>query len=83
VITNPPGAKVYRFVGVGPAAQIPAASIHEGQEVLVYRPGHETRRAVIGPSDWEQAAGADSYGATMSVHLPALPSSTATETLED
>jgi hypothetical protein len=83
VITNPPGAKVYRFVGVGPTVQIPVSSIHEGQEVLVYRPGHETRRSVIGPSDWEQAAGADSYDATMSVQLPALPSSTATETLED
>ena len=50
VITNPPGAKVYRFVGVGPTAQIPVSSIHEGQEVLVYRLGHETRRSVIGPS---------------------------------
>ncbi|MFW2389873.1 MAG: hypothetical protein ACN4G0_16155, partial [Polyangiales bacterium] len=38
IITNPPGAKVYRYVGSGPSALIPAASIHEGQEVLVYHP---------------------------------------------
>ena len=83
VITNPPAAKVYRFVGTGPSVRIPVASIHEGQEVLVYESGHETRRAVIGPSDWQQVAGAESYAATLQVDLPALPPSSVAETPED
>jgi hypothetical protein len=83
VITNPPAAKVYRFVGTGPAVRIPVSSIHEGQEVLVYESGHETRRAVIGPSDWQRVAGADSYAATLQVDLPALPPSSVAETPED
>jgi hypothetical protein len=78
IITNPQGAKVYRFVGVGPTAQIPAASIHEGQEILVYHREHETRRAVIGPSDWQPAETENSYGATLEIQLPALPASVAT-----
>jgi len=74
VITNPPGAKVYRFVGVGPNAEIPADSIHEGQEVLVYHPGHSARRAVIGPSDWRVNPGQTGYTASLDVALPPLPS---------
>jgi hypothetical protein len=81
VITNPPRAKVYRFVGPGPSAEISVSSIHEGQEVLVFHPGHETRRAVIGPSDWEKTAGG--HGASLSVELPALPDSAPAETPED
>jgi len=83
VITNPPAAKVYRFVGIGPTTQIRVASIQEGQEVLVYRPGHETRRAVIGPSDWQQGPGVDSKVATLLVELPVLPTSTVAEAPED
>jgi hypothetical protein len=83
VITNPPAAKVYRFVGTGPSVRIPVSSIHEGQEVLVYESGHETRRAVIGPSDWQRVAGAESYTATLQVDLPALPPSSVAETPED
>jgi len=83
VITNPPAAKVYRFVGLGPSTAIPVLSIHEGQEVLVYHPGYETRRAVIGPSDWQQAPGAADQGATLSVQLPALAASPVAETPED
>jgi hypothetical protein len=83
VITNPPAAKVYRFVGMGPTIQIPVASIQEGQEVLVYHPGHETRRAVVGPSDWQQAAGADAQVATLRVELPELPTSAVAEAPED
>ncbi len=84
VITNPPAAKVYRFIGAGPTARIPVSSIHEGQEVLVYHPGHETRRAVIGPSDWRQAeGGAEAYAASLSVELPALPVSAVAETPEN
>jgi len=83
VITNPPAAKVYRFVGMGPTTQIRVASIQEGQEVLVYRPGHETRRAVIGPSDWQQGPGVDSKVATLLVELPVLPTSTVAEAPED
>lgn len=83
VITNPPAAKVYRFVGTGPSVRIPVSSIHEGQEVLVYESGHETRRAVIGPSDWQRVAGADAYAATLQVDLPALPPSSVAETPDD
>jgi len=83
IITNPQGAKVYRFIGVGPTAKIPAASIHEGQEVLVYHPEHETRRAVIGPSDWQAGAGPGSHSASLEVQLPALPASIVPETLEN
>ena len=72
VITNPLGAKVYRFVGQGPSAQISAASIHEGQEVLVYRSGHETRRAVVGPSDWQLVEGDTEHRAALTVELPVL-----------
>lgn len=83
IITNPQGAKVYRFVGVGPTVQIPAASIHEGQEVLVYHPDHETRRAVIGPSDWHPAGGEGPRGASLEVDLPPVPRSAVSETLEN
>ena len=83
IITNPQGAKVYRFIGVGPAAQIPAATIHEGQEVLVYHPAHETRRAVIGPSDWQSDGAQGTHSASLEVQLPALPSSAVPEALEN
>lgn len=81
VVTNPPGAKVYRFVGVGPSARLSVGSIHEGQEVLVHHPDHETRRAVIGPSDWEQ--GSEGYRARLTVELPALPVSVPAQPIED
>ncbi len=83
IITNPQGAKVYRFIGVGPTVKIPAASIHEGQEVLVYHPDHETRRAVIGPSDWQAGQGQSAYGASLEVQLPALPRLAVPETAEN
>jgi hypothetical protein len=82
IITNPHGAKVYRFVGVGPTARIPAASIQEGQEILVYHPEHETRRAVIGPSDWQRGEGQGAYVASLEVQLPPLPGSVLSETPE-
>lgn len=81
VVTNPPGAKVYRFVGKGPSATLSVASIHEGQEVLVHHPSYETRRAVIGPSDWEKAS--DGYSAKLAVDLPALPASALAQPVED
>ena len=83
IITNPQGAKVYRFISVGPTVQIPAASIHEGQEVLVYHPEHETRRAVIGPSDWQTGEGPGVHRASLEVQLPALPGLAVPEALED
>lgn len=83
VITNPPGAKVYRFVGRGPTARIDVPSIHEGQEVLVYHRGHETRRAVIGPSDWQAAEAGDAHAASLEVELPALPGSGVLEPTEE
>ena len=83
IITNPPAAKVVRFVGMGPSVQISSASIHEGQEVLVYHPEHEIRRAVIGPSDWQSADGQGTHRAILEVQLPALRSSVAPETPEN
>jgi hypothetical protein len=83
IITNPQGAKVYRFVGVGPTVQIPTASIHEGQEVVVYHPEYETRRSVIGPSDWRTAEGGGPHGASLEVELPPRPASVVPETLEN
>ncbi|MDH3731574.1 MAG: hypothetical protein OES13_10725 [Acidimicrobiia bacterium] len=83
VITNPPGAKVYRFVGVGPTVEISTASIHEGQEVLVYHPEHSARRAVIGPSDWRVAPGQTDHTASLDVALPPLPSAGVTDLPEN
>ncbi|MGB8332844.1 MAG: hypothetical protein WCE62_22150 [Polyangiales bacterium] len=80
VITNPQGAKVYRFVGLGPRTLIRASSIQEGQEILVYHPEHETRRAVIGPSDWQPGADQGAYEASLEVELPPLPASVVPET---
>jgi len=83
IITNPQGAKVYRFVGVGPSVQIRAASIQEGQEVLVYHPEYETRRVVIGPSDWQAGEGRGTYRASLEVRLPALAQSPVPQTPEN
>ncbi len=83
IITNPLGAKVYRYVGVGPSVQIPAVSIHEGQEVLVYHPEHETLRAVVGPSDWQVGEGQTVHRAALEVQLPPIPKSVAPETPEN
>mgnify|MGYP001824192047 FL=1 len=83
VVTNPPGAKVYRLVGVGPSAKIDVPSIHEGQEVLVYRQGYETRRAVIGPSDWRAGSSDDARSASLNVQLPAIAASAVAETAEN
>jgi len=82
IITNPQGAKVYRFIGVGPTVSIPAASIHEGQEVLVYHPEHETRRAVIGPSDWQAGERQGTHSASLEVQLPPVPALAVPEALE-
>ncbi|MDH4283403.1 MAG: hypothetical protein OEV36_12165, partial [Myxococcales bacterium] len=83
IITNPPGAKVYRFVGVGPRVKIPASSIHEGQELLVYQPNHEPQRTVVGPSDWQADEGGGAYRAVLDVQLPMLPGSAVPEALEN
>ncbi len=83
VITNPPGAKAYRYVGVGPRLRILAGSIQEGHEILLFHPDHEIRRGVIGPSDWQMAEGETVPSAALHVELPALPTSAAPEPLED
>lgn len=83
VVTNPPAAKVYRFVGAGPDATIAVGSIHEGQEVLVYHPGHESRRAVVGPSDWTQDTEDGAYGAHLRISLPPAPGSGGSEPVEN
>ena len=83
VITNPPGAKVYRYIGAGPSARIRVPSIHEGQEVLVHREAFETTRAVIGPSDWKVTAGESTHRATLRVELPALAKSAAPGPIEN
>ncbi len=81
IITNPQGAKVYRFVGVGPTIRILAPSIHEGHEILVYHPQYETRRAVIGPSDWLSAEGG--YRAKLDLRLPERAASAVLEAPEN
>jgi len=81
IITNPQGAKVYRFVGLGPEVTIEASSIHEGQEILVYHPERAARRAVIGPSDWRGSTHA--HRASLDVVLPARPSPVLAEPIED
>ncbi|NNE19385.1 MAG: hypothetical protein HKN10_12995 [Myxococcales bacterium] len=83
VVTNPPGAKVYRYLGAGPNVRVRAASIQEGQEILVVHPERETRRAVIGPSDWQSVEGQTVRSATLQIELPELPTSAAPETPED
>ena len=82
IVTNPPGAKVYRYLGVGPSVSLTVSSIHEGQEVLVVHPGYETRRAVIGPSDWETTA-EGAHRARLRVELPETPSLAVPQALED
>ena len=82
VITNPPGAKVYRLVGLGPKAVIPVGSIHEGHEILVYHSDHSPRRAVIGPSDWPDDLVDERYRTQVEVVLPEL-SSAATKPSDD
>jgi hypothetical protein len=81
IITNPQGAKVYRFVGVGPTIRIPAPSIHEGYEILGYHPQYEPRRAVIGPSDWLSAEGG--YDAKLDLRLRERAGSTVLEAPEN
>ncbi|MGD8316516.1 MAG: hypothetical protein PVH21_07405 [Myxococcales bacterium] len=83
IVTNPPGAKVYRFVGRGPTVRIRVPSIHEGQEVLVYDSGYETRRAVIGPSDWQPVEGREGYRASLEVELPVRSGSTTLQSVEE
>ncbi len=72
VITNPPGAKVFRLLGSGPALQVQARSIHEGQELLVFHPGHEPQRALVGPSDWKSVPGRGPV-ASVELRLPEIP----------
>jgi len=84
IVTNPPGAKVYRFVSTGPTAQLRVSSIHEGQELLIYRSGFESRREVIGPSDWKAPAEEGSaHRASLEIDLSAVPTSEVPEPLED
>jgi hypothetical protein len=73
---------VYRYVGNGPSVRIPAASIQEGQEILVFHPEHDTRRAVVGPSDWQRIEGQVVQSATLQIELPLLPKSAPPESLE-
>ncbi len=82
VVTNPPGAKVYRFVGAGPFFRIPVASIHEGQELLVHRAGHEIERRVVGPSDWETMADG-AHRAKVAIDLRVVSRSPAAQPVED
>ncbi len=84
VITNPPGAKVYRFIGIGPEATLDVSSVDEGYEVLVYHPDHSARRAVIGPSDWRaDTATPGRQVASVEVALPPLPSAEVPEPGDD
>ncbi|MEM7435966.1 MAG: hypothetical protein AAF436_12495 [Myxococcota bacterium] len=86
VITNPPGAKVYRYLGQGPQVSLAGAPIHEGTELLVFHPEYSPTRAVIGPSDWRNAAseGRDgSYTADVDVSLTPLDSQAVADPSDD
>lgn len=72
VITNPPGAKVFRLLGSGPELQVQARSIHEGHELLVLHPGYEPQRALVGPSDWRTVPGRGAV-ASVELRLPQIP----------
>lgn len=84
VVTNPPGAKVYRFVGTGPSVAIPVSSIHEGHELLIFHPDRAPQRAVIGPSDWRPGSGAAAdHRAELEATLPPRASEGVADSRDD
>ncbi|MEM7138785.1 MAG: hypothetical protein AAF500_19565 [Myxococcota bacterium] len=82
VITNPPGAKVYRYLGQGPQVSLAGAPIHEGTELLVFHPEYAPARAIIGPSDW-RAAPQGTYDASVEVSLTPLESEAVANPTDD
>ena len=52
VVTSPPNAKVYLLVGFTPDVRVENVGTEEIVELLVYLPGHDVERVVVGPSDW-------------------------------
>ncbi len=56
VITNPPGAEVYRVVGFAPEVTVENVRADQVIELLVALPGAPVERVVVGPSDWETRA---------------------------
>ncbi|NOY91027.1 MAG: serine/threonine protein kinase [Deltaproteobacteria bacterium] len=52
VITTPPGAKVFRVVGVGPEVRITGVHTDEVLELLVMRDGYQTHRELVTTDRW-------------------------------
>lgn len=72
VITTPPGAKVYQLIGFAPDVQVADLRTDQPHELIVYAPGHEPERVVVGPSDFHTGEGRRT--AEMRVELRPLPS---------
>ncbi|MEM9073844.1 MAG: serine/threonine-protein kinase [Myxococcota bacterium] len=52
VVTQPPGAKVYRFAGIAPEITIGGVDPETMIEVLVTLEGYESHRALVTSSEW-------------------------------
>lgn len=57
VVTSPPGARVYRFVGFTPDVRVENVAVGEPLELLVYLSGHVPARVVVPESDFENRDG--------------------------
>jgi hypothetical protein len=52
VITNPPGASVYRMVGHGPRVVVEGLDPGEAQQILVYHEARKPERRTLAPAEW-------------------------------
>ncbi|MEM9193473.1 MAG: hypothetical protein AAGF12_30140 [Myxococcota bacterium] len=71
VITNPRGAKVYQLIGFAPSAHIQNARTDQPIELLVFAEEHQIRRAMVGPSDWQDDG--TTLEATLDLTLEEVP----------
>lgn len=65
VVTNPPGAKVFRFMGYGRRVMIANVPVDAGAELLLWSKSGDKRRVLVGPSDWDHIG--DTYTASVDV----------------
>ncbi len=56
VVTTPPGAKIFRLVGVGPDVRVRGLDTARAQEILVLREGYEPHREIVSTGSWEDPA---------------------------
>jgi hypothetical protein len=52
VITNPPGATVYRMAGHGPRVVVEGLDPGETQQILVYHEARKPEQATLAPAEW-------------------------------